>query len=309
MPERGRLSRGWIRGLGLWVALMLLPAPVAGSCPPASFLRSDLMELKARDFRIDNSSTRESLALALLDCLGDPDPVLRDEIAFDALSTWMRAGQLSGTTATRILDTLLPGLAGDDPDPLGFARPFGALVLAEVARMDRLQAFLGEARLDALVGAASTFLAGEEDYRGFDEHEGWRHGVAHGADLVLQLALNRRVGKAGLDDMLSALASQIAPRAEHFYIYGEPERLARAAYYVASRDLHSEAEWTRWLERITDPAPLRDWSEAFESEEGLAKRHNTTYFLLALHLLVDQTDEAFADRMRPGLLEAIDRIP
>jgi hypothetical protein len=289
--------------------LLLLPTPVAGACPPLSCLRSDLLELRARDFRIDNSSTREALALALLDCLADPDPVLRDQIAFEALSTWMRGGRLSNRTATEILDVLLPRLTGDYPDPQGFGKPFSALVLAEVARMDRLVSFLSDARLDALLDVSVAFLNGVTDYRAFDEREGWRHGVAHGADLLLQLSLNPRVGKIDLDRMLSALASQVAPAGEHFYTYGEPERLARAVYYIASRDLHSEDEWTRWFERITDPEPLQDWPDALRSQEGLAKRHNTASFLVALYLMVDRTGDAFAEPVRPGLLEAIDRVP
>ena len=35
------------------------------------------------------------------------------------------------------------------------------------------------------------------DYRGFDAKQGWRHGVAHGADLLLQLSRNRHAVDAG----------------------------------------------------------------------------------------------------------------
>lgn len=296
---------------GFWGAVLalLLPAAAMGACPPASFTRGDLLELKERAFAIGNSSTRDALALALLDCLGDPDPVLRDGVAFEALSTWMGSGQVSKRVAGQIFGVLLPRLAPDYPDPRGFVRPFSALVLVEVARMDRLDPFLDDGQLNGLVAAGTGFLEGVEDYRGFDEREGWRHAVAHGADLMLQLSLNPRVGPEQLDRILSAVASQVGPAGEHFYVYGEPERLAQAAYYVASRGLVTEESWTRWLSAVSDPAPLTDWSEAFASQVGLAKRHNTAAFLLALYLMANEGGDAFAERLRPGLTEAIRRVP
>jgi hypothetical protein len=258
---------------------------------------------------VADPAARESLALALLACLGDPDPSLRDGVAFEALSTWMRAGDLSEGTAEAVLDSLLPRIARGYPDAQGFERPFSALVLSEVARMDRVSPFLPPERRDALLDRAAEFLRSVDDYRGFDEREGWRHGVAHGADLVMQLSLNPGVDVQALDRLLGALGSQVAPPGEHFYVYGEPERLARAAFWLASRDLVSESDWSTWFAAVTDPAPLPAWDAAFQSQAGLAKRHNTAAFLLALHLMVSEDGSAFTARLSPGLEDAIGRVP
>jgi hypothetical protein len=281
----------------------------AVTCPPPGFSRSELSTLKSQDFHLEDETQRASLALALLDCLGDPDPSMRDGLAFEALATWMRGGQLTSTTVSTIAERLLPRLRSAYPDPLGFERPFAALVLAEVARVDRIEPFLPDAERSALVDGAVGFLASIEDYRGFDDIEGWRHNVAHGADLMLQLSLNPRVGKDDLDRMLSAIATQVTPAGEHFYIYGEPERLARAVYYLASRDLQSLADWQAWFQAVADPAPLPDWSEAFASRAGLAKRHNTLSFLRSLHLLVAEGDSDVADRIGPPMMESLQRVP
>jgi hypothetical protein len=64
-----------------------VPATVA--CPPDSWDRAALLELKERQFRVDDASERQKPALALAAFLGSPDPVLRDGVAFEALSTWM----------------------------------------------------------------------------------------------------------------------------------------------------------------------------------------------------------------------------
>lgn len=49
------------------------------------------------------------------------------------------------------------------------------------------------------------------DLRGFDAVQGWRHGVAHGADLLLQLALNPALRRVQAEALLAAIASQVLP--------------------------------------------------------------------------------------------------
>ena len=53
-------------------------------------------------------------------------------------------------------------------------------------------------QLQQAVDAAARYLQSVRDYRGFDEREGWRHGVAHGSDLIWQLAVNPRTSKSQL---------------------------------------------------------------------------------------------------------------
>ena len=91
------------------VLLLLAPAADA-TCPPAGYDAARLQELKSREFAVPDGDERQRLAAALLDCLGDPDPALRDGIAYEALSTWMRNQQLSDATLAALLDRLLPML-------------------------------------------------------------------------------------------------------------------------------------------------------------------------------------------------------
>ena len=108
-------------------------------------------------------------------------------------------------------------LEAGQADRDGFRQPFAALVLAEVARTDRIESWLTPAQRVALVDSAARYVTSVRDYRGFDPKEGWRHGVAHGADLLLQLALNPAVDRAGLDRLLGAVAAQVAPRGALIY--------------------------------------------------------------------------------------------
>ena len=314
------------RGVGaaaLAAALALppsaLPAQAAPGCPPPGWSRERLEALAGAGFQVASAEVRDALALDLLPCLADPDPFLRDRVAFEALAHWMRGDGLPRPVRRTLLERLLPALEAAEGGETtgaagardaGFRGPFHALVLAEVARTDRMEPFLEPAERARLLRAAAGFLAGVRDYRGYDESEGWRHGVAHGADLLMQLALNPAVDRSGLDRILDAVAAQVAPAGTHFYAYGEGERLARPVLFVAGRGLHSAEEWSAWLARLADPAPLPAWSSAFGSQAGLAKRHNTAAFLLALYAGARESGSpALEVRLLPGLRAALAAVP
>jgi hypothetical protein len=219
--------------------------------------------------------------LALIACLGNPDPEVRDKIAFERLSATLRSGDVDRESLVAANNQLLKLLAA--PDPQGFQQPFAILALAEVARTDRIKPWMSDAERDVLVNTASTYLATLTDYRAFDNKEGYRHGVAHGADFALQLALNPAITKAQLDRLLAAIATQVAPKDPGVaYWAGEPDRLARAVIFIAQRKLHAEAEWKTWFESVMSPAPLVSWNVAFTSEIGIRKRHNVRAFLLSV---------------------------
>lgn len=294
----------WIIG-GLLAGLALA---AYGACPPQDADAAALDRLQAARFELPDDTRRAALALQLLDCLADPRPHLRDEIAFEALSAWLRAGLLTSATMTTLRDELLRRLSADDPE--GFSRPFAALTLAELARVDRLKPWMDLPGRAALLKAAVTYERGVRDYRGFDATQGWRHGVAHGADLLLQLSLNPAIGREALAEIVDAAGAQIAPPGEHFYVYGESERLARPIFYAARRGAHDEGYWRRWLAALANPAPLPNWEAAFKSQAGLARKHNVQAFVQVLYVMVQVSgDEALIQRMQPGLLAALKALP
>jgi hypothetical protein len=273
---------------------------LAAACPPGEYSRASLEALKAAEFEIADDR-RQPLALALLPCLSDPDPQLRDGIAFEAYYTWMRAGRLDAATRSELLRRLGAMLGTGEADPEGFRRPFAALVLSELARTDRVTPWLAPAQRAALVAQAAGYLASVRDYRGFDAKQGWRHGVAHGADLALQLAMNPAVDRAGLDQLLGAVAAQVAPSGEHSYIDGEPERLARPVLYAAQRGLITGAEWEQWLRRVAAPPASEKKEAAYRTRSGLARHHNLHAFLFALYVNARESGDAKMQVLVPAL--------
>src|SRR5262245_40817637 len=165
-----------------FVALGPIPAR-AQACPPVGYTKSSLQSLRSQKFALPTIEAKRTLADGLLPCLASPDPELRDRIATEALTQWMRNGDFDETTLRSIRDRLYAML--DAPAGAGFGPPFAALLLSEVARTDRVaprKGWLSAAERSAMVERASAYVESVRDYRGYVNGDGWRHGVAHGAD-------------------------------------------------------------------------------------------------------------------------------
>ncbi len=148
-----------------------------------------------------------------------------------------------------------------------------------------------------------AYFTGVRDYRGFDDREGWRHGVAHGSDLLLQLALNPALGRPELTRIRDAIATQLAPEA-HFYTYGESERMSRLLIFIAQREIFSAEDWQAWLARETAVN-----ADAYASQAGLSRRHNMMMFLSLLHMQANLNQNEADNVLLPGARAALLALP
>ena len=133
-------------------------------------------------------------------------------------------------------------------------------------------------------------------------------GVAHGADWLMQLALNPLIGHPETELIESAIAAQAAPGA-HAYIHGESERLARPLLFLARREDVAGRDWTEYFRVLSDPAPLGGWEAAFGSEAGLARLHNLKAFLGAVHLGAATSGDPALLPLSTASLQALKALP
>lgn len=271
------------------------------ACPPAGYDRARLEAIKADGWRVSGDRERNRLARALTACLASSDPTMRDGIAFEAYAHWLRGRQLSVETMRALAADLDARLIANDPN--GFERPFAALVLSEVVRADRIEAYLDPGARARLLDNALLYFTSVRDYRGFDAAEGWRHGVAHGADVLLQLSLNPAFDADELKRIADALATQVSPDG-HFYVYGESERLARPILFMAQRGLISEADWTQYFAQFASAG-----ENPYGSQAGLARMHNVKAFLQVIFLNARLSESSADDALLPGVEAALRALP
>lgn len=250
-------------------------------------------------------SKERQTALKLLSCLGELDPKVRDGIVYEATSTWLRKKLLDQTTIKSMFDYLINTLKQSNQDPLNFTQPFANLVLSEVLRVDRNTPYLLVDERQNAIDVTTAYMRNITDYRGFDEAQGWRHAVAHTADVFLQRSLNQQVSKVQLGQLLDAIKSQVSPKTSHSYIYGEPKRLAMAFIYIVLRGEHSEQELFSYLESVANPAPYADWQSAYSDKKGLAKLHNTRNFIYSIFAISGKSKKPVLKAIKPKLAELI----
>jgi len=287
------------------VALAVLSLPAIAACPPEGHDREALQSLKSRRFATGDAGGPGKLALQMVDCLGDPDPSLRDGIAYEGLAHWMRAGELDAGALRQVRDRLYAIVDGGEGD--GFARPFAALVLSEVARTDRVSPWMAPGERAAMVDRAAAYVETVQDYRGFDNAQGWRHGVAHGADWLMQLALNPALERAQGDRILAAVAGQAVPESAHAYVFGEPQRLARPVIALARTNLYGAADWQAWF--ATLPARIGDAELAYADVDWLARRHDLGAFLMSVHVEADRSGDERVRALKPAVVVAMEALP
>ncbi|NVI98720.1 DUF2785 domain-containing protein [Myxococcus sp. AM009] len=288
----------WLRALAVVPLFISASASASATCPPKGSTRESLAALKATKFDVPDAAAREALVKGLLGCLGSPDPALRDGVAYEALTRWLRDGKLDAAALRGLRDALQGMLAG--ADAAGFRKPFAALVLSEVARVDRVKPWMTAEERTAMVESAARYVESVRDYRGFDEATGWRHGVAHGSDWLMQLSLNPALDRAQADRILAAVATQAVPEQAHAYVFGEPERLARPVLFLARRGIYSEEEWRAWFAALLPR--LGAASKAYKDGAWLARRHDLRAFLLSLFVEADT-------KLAPAIRAALKQVP
>lgn len=266
--------------------------------------KQELKSVKSAGWKLDDDGKRQSLALTAADCLGTADTELRDELAFEGLSAWMRGEKLSVPTLTSLRVKMLNAVQAPAAEESSFLRPFAILTLAELVRVDRKKPYLSAQERIDIVNAGSHYLTNLRDYRGFDAKDGWRHGIAHSADLMLQLAMNPAIEKTQHEAMLAAISSQIAP-STHFYQYGEGVRLMTSVFFLAKTSSFNKRDWDLWFNKLMDnslqPGPY--------TQARLAQRHNVSAFLLPLYFSVrESTDISIKENLLPALREALRKV-
>ena len=256
-------------------------------------------------FEVPAGETAAKLAGELVTRLGDVDPVMRDDLAFTILTSWIYDKKLLGPDALRPIARTLEGNLARDLGTTGtdavLLRSFSALTLSVVAARDNATPFLGDDEFRHLLDSALDYFRNERDLRGFDAAKGWIHTAAHTADLLKFLARSQRLRAGDQSRILSALLEK--QRAGAAFAQGEDERMARVAMSIARRADFDRAVFREWL----DAAKLAAAFPKSPTVDALRTHQNVRHLLAALwtELSVDDRPSEGADAARQMLRETL----
>jgi hypothetical protein len=241
-------------------------------------------QVRSAEMAVPTDRSLPDLTAELTTMLGSTDPVVRDEIAYPILATWVSEG---------VYDDLLAGLGdgmavgltrglGESGTDSVFRRSYSALVLAECLARDNAASLLPAGKILEWGDRLSGWLVRERDVRGFVPGHGWAHAIAHGADALSVLADSPHLGLNELTVVLDVLADRVLEETPAPLSSGEPDRLARATMTVLRRRLVPLRIIEPWLARVAAAATAR----VPAGHDPYLTSGNPEAFLRALHLQV-----------------------
>ena len=209
---------------------------------------------------------------ALVDDLRSPDPLVRDTGAYASLAALQETGALDDHLVE--LGERALGLLADAEVQ---ARSFGALLLALVVDRDNVTGRATEEAVRRWADGLTRWYGEEADTRGHDPSLGWLHAVAHGADVVAELAASPRLGRDDLVALLDLLVRRATAPTPTYWLQNEDDRVAYAAMAVLRRDLLDAADVRAAVDRL---------AETWRASEGpvSAAADNAVRLARTLHL-------------------------
>jgi hypothetical protein len=243
---------------------------------------TDWDKVLAEGVRVPQDVPLGDLTADLTRMLGDPDPHIRDAVAFPTIATWIGAGvydDLLGALGDGMCAGLTVGLGESGTDTV-FRRSFSALVLSECIARDNEVNVLTAGTILTWGDRLTSWITRENDLRGFVTGKGYAHAIAHAGDALATLSRSPKIGQLELVVLLDVIADRLLTPTKQFFICAEEDRLAHAVINILSRDLVQLDVLEPWLARLANGAFM----------SGSAHRNpffvsgNVQKFLRALHM-------------------------
>lgn len=207
---------------------------------------TDWHAVRRQDFAIPEAPMKRLLG-ELIDMLGSPDPLVRDELGYSITATWLSRGVVPADLRIAFGDEMAHRFCADDI----WARTFAPLVLDVLVTHGTFE--------ERWVTPFFQWYAAETDLRGYDPKLGWLHAVAHGADLLGTFGRHAEVEPAL---MLDLAARRLTAPTEHLWADGEDERLGQA---ISLTPELAEADALAWINVVAnswvtvEPGPPPAW--------------------------------------------------
>ena len=202
-------------------------------------LKARLSEIRDNNYVPPTQPEIYPLVLSMGNHIGSIDPVLRDDLIYMTLVTWISRKIFSTKELKEILNVLLndqhlfKGLGEKETDTV-FTRSFSMLQIQALLEVHRKKAYLPHEEMHVIKQKVLRYLSQERDLRGFVPVKGWAHAIAHTADVLVEMVQCDEYNADDLEAILAAIQRTIVTT-ETVYICEEDERLATAVLQAWQR--------------------------------------------------------------------------
>ncbi|MFC5651242.1 DUF2785 domain-containing protein [Paenibacillus solisilvae] len=186
--------------------------------------------------------------------LGNPNPVLRDELGYSLLAEWIYKKKTLNHQQLRELYSIMVSnhmwfcRIGEINTDSVFMRSFTSLGITLLLLVDIDTPFLTIEEWEILLERTVVYCTLEKDLRGYVEENGWLHAAAHAADVLNAFAKHPNFSVNHTRFILTAI-NKVMENALDVFRHEEDERLARAiANLIENKHLPLE-ELITWFEQ------------------------------------------------------------
>ena len=220
---------------------------------------------------------------AMMEHIWSTDPELRDKLIYSSffrLINNLNHDKLIELLELSLSDSFLFKGIGENGTDTVFTRTFTSLLIALILYRDNQDDFLPQSTILKVKDALLNYLNEENDLRGYVPEKGWAHSIAHVADALDELVVNKKCPSEFFQEILEALCRKMF-YSINVYIHNEDERLITPLMAMIEHGLPVET-----VKSIIDhlPLKLKEQKEQINFENYMFLLANTKTFLKSLYI-------------------------
>ncbi|OMD61127.1 DUF2785 domain-containing protein [Paenibacillus odorifer] len=253
-------------------------------------LMIDLQRIEENDYELKSGEDIKEYVKLMLEHIGDPEPVLRDELIYSTFYKWINEKHWFNDAELRELLWILLDEQhlfyhiGNKEDLTVYTRTFSVLVVALILQRHREMAILDSSEFIKVKQGLIRYYEEERDLRGYMEKEGWAHAAAHGADALDELVLCSESDAAVREEVLAVIQKMLY-NDQYIFRDEEDERIATIIVTIIDHHLLPQQSITDWILNL---AQCGSWPR---SHSQYVNRINTKNFLRSLYFRLLLTEK------------------